>query len=200
MRLLVLLVYVIGVINGVDFACATEKPREPRVLVFTADWCPHCKFEPGTPADFKTKLGASGWQVGESQRDHVQVINIDQRADLAETYGVVSVPCCVLVDGKEMHKPVPYKDWTSITELVKTTVVKAQATVSIRQHEHVCAHCGNAWWHQDSSSREAHRCSNCGRMQFDQSGRTRTIEIPVVAKQRASATGCVSGYCPLQGR
>lgn len=92
---------------------AAEQPRIPRAMFFTATWCGHCK-----PALTQLRDHAKGWDIGESVRDHVQVVDIDRRADLAELHGVTQIPCVMLVDGQN-HKPVPYQGPWSVYGLFR---------------------------------------------------------------------------------
>ena len=92
---------------------ANDQPRIPRAYFFTAKWCPRCQ-----PALSQLRTHATGWQIGASVRDHVQVIDIDQRADLAELHAVTMIPSVMLVDGGH-NRPVVYQEPGSVYGLFK---------------------------------------------------------------------------------
>lgn len=58
-----------------------------KVLRFTASWCGPCKMLAKTLEEVDTKLP-------------IDVIDIDEKSDLAVQFGIRSVPTLVLVDGE----------------------------------------------------------------------------------------------------
>lgn len=79
-----------------------------KILDFYADWCPPCKMmEP---------------VIGELETEGVEVerINIDQNQDLADTYGVMSIPTFVIEDSsKEIFRFVGVTDKESIKKVMR---------------------------------------------------------------------------------
>ena len=96
---------------------ATEsiKPRSRRVLVFVAEWCVNCR-----PIKMKDKpwLEASRWQVDATERAHVQLIDIDQRPELAKRYGVTTIPELILIDGDKVVERTGYHGRMTAVELM----------------------------------------------------------------------------------
>ncbi len=92
---------------------AASEPRQPRVLFFHASWCVPCEQALKGPEAFPDWLRRSGWEVDESTRSHVQLVNVDDRNDLVTIYGVRRIPAMVLIDG--VHSgPVMYTGRASL--------------------------------------------------------------------------------------
>jgi thioredoxin-like negative regulator of GroEL len=75
-------------------ASAQMHPRARRLLYFTATWCAACRSNESTLA----ALAAAGWSIGTTDRDHIQVIDVDASPAIARRYGINAVPEWVLVD------------------------------------------------------------------------------------------------------
>ena len=71
---------------------------DKKVLVdFNADWCGPCKMLRPTIEEI----------AEENENTKIVSINIDDEDELAEEYGVFSIPCLVLFDkGKEVNRSV----------------------------------------------------------------------------------------------
>lgn len=105
-----------------------QGPRYPRVIFFDAEWCGPCRIALDGPGGFRKWLEASGWIIDGSDRAHVQLVDIDRRADLAELHGIRQIPCLLLVDGNK-NSIVPYTGRDSITRLL-SPAPKAAATAA----------------------------------------------------------------------
>ena len=57
-----------------------------KVLRFTASWCQPCKMLAKTLEDVETQIP-------------IEVIDIDERGDIAAEYGIRSVPTLIMLDG-----------------------------------------------------------------------------------------------------
>lgn len=81
---------------------------QERVLVdFYANWCGPCKM-----------LGP----VLESVSDEIKVIkvNVDDNSDLAREYGVMSIPCVILLEnGKEIKRNIGFMPEGKLREFIK---------------------------------------------------------------------------------
>ncbi len=78
----------------------TESKPRTRLLVFSATWCGPCQV-------LKAELNAlknNGWNVDVSDTATIQIIDFDQHQDIAQKYGVTSLPTTVrLVDDSVTH-------------------------------------------------------------------------------------------------
>jgi len=72
------------------------KARKFRALYFTADWCGPCR---GIHSKFEW-LKNSGWTIGDSPDNHIQVVDIDEHPELWSKYAPDdnSVPWVVAID------------------------------------------------------------------------------------------------------
>ncbi|MBS0202315.1 MAG: thioredoxin family protein [Planctomycetes bacterium] len=103
--------------------CAISSPaesgeRRPRVLFFHAEWCSPCRKALNGPDSFPEWLRRSGWQVDESIRAHVQLVDVDNRNDLVTIYGVSQIPAMVLIDDVS-SAPVLYTGRASLIGMFK---------------------------------------------------------------------------------
>lgn len=85
--------------------------EDKTVLVdFNADWCGPCRML----SPILEEIAAS--------RDDIKIasVNIDDEEELAEMYGVSSIPCLVVFkDGKEVNRSVGLKPKDAIIELIE---------------------------------------------------------------------------------
>ena len=95
------------VIEEKEFEKEVLKNKETVLVDFYADWCGPCKM-----------LGPILEEVG---KDHkVFKVNVDNEPELAQEYGVMSIPCMVLFkDGKEANRMVGLRPKSEIVELFK---------------------------------------------------------------------------------
>ena len=80
------------------------------LIDFYADWCPPCKM-----------LSPLVEELSEERKDiNFVKINIDFDTELANRYGVVSIPTLVVIkDGKEVDRSIGYIEKEKIEELLK---------------------------------------------------------------------------------
>jgi len=85
-------------------------PEKGKVLIdFYADWCGPCKAMNPTLEQFK-----------ESSDVPLVKINVDEENDIAQKYGIRSIPCfIVLEDGEEKVKKIGMQSLEQLKELVK---------------------------------------------------------------------------------
>ncbi len=95
------------IINSEEFKKEVLASKETVLVDFYADWCGPCKM-----------LGPILEEVG---KDHkVFKVNVDNEPELAQEYGVMSIPCMVLFkDGKEANRMVGLRPKSEIVELFK---------------------------------------------------------------------------------
>ena len=75
-----------------EVTSAPQGPRYPRLLFCYAKWCGACK---PVLDNLRPWLEAAGWSVGVTERDHLQLVDVDERPDLA--VGVSQLPMLVLL-------------------------------------------------------------------------------------------------------
>lgn len=86
------------------------KSEIPVLVDFNADWCGPCKM-------LKPTLEA---MAQEAQDYKIVSVNIDDESDLAEEYGVFSIPCLVVFkDGAEADRSVGLQPRESLERLVR---------------------------------------------------------------------------------
>jgi thioredoxin 1 len=85
-------------------------PKKGKVLVdFYADWCGPCKAMKPTLKKYK-----------ESSKIPLVEINVDTENDIAQKYGIRSIPCFVVIeDEKEITRKIGMQDLNQLVELVK---------------------------------------------------------------------------------
>jgi|TARA_R100000081_G_C4790365_1_gene157278 thioredoxin 1 len=85
-------------------------PEKGKVLIdFYADWCGPCKGMNPILEQFK-----------ESSDVPLVKINVDEENDIAQKYGIRSIPCfIVLEDGEEKVKKIGMQSLEQLKELVK---------------------------------------------------------------------------------
>ncbi len=94
-------------INGEDFKKEVLKSKETVLVDFYADWCSPCRML--SPI------------LDEVSKDHkIYKINVDDEEEIAQEYGVMSIPCVVAFkDGKEIKRSVGLVDKDAILDLFK---------------------------------------------------------------------------------
>jgi thioredoxin 1 len=85
-------------------------PEKGKVLVdFYADWCGPCKAMKPTLEKFK-----------ESSKVPLLEINVDTENDIAQKYGIRSIPCFVVIeDKKETARKIGMQSVDQLIDLVK---------------------------------------------------------------------------------
>lgn len=79
------------------------------ILDFYADWCGPCQMMKPTLAEFE-KL---------HPETKVTAVNIDEDGELAEKYGVSSIPCLVVLkDGEEINRAVGVQPLKKLEKMV----------------------------------------------------------------------------------
>lgn len=95
------------IINAKEFNEEVLTSKEKVLVDFFADWCGPCKM-----------LGPI---LDEISKDHtVYKVNVDNESDLAQNYGIMSIPCMIVFqDGKEVNRLVGLHSKADILELLK---------------------------------------------------------------------------------
>lgn len=90
-----------------------ENSIKGKLMLFHADWCPHCKeYE---------KAGTFDKLSTDTRLSHIafEKIDVDQKADVAAKYGVPSFPTLVLADAKGDKLGVFEGNRNDIDEIIK---------------------------------------------------------------------------------
>ena len=95
------------IINAKEFNEEVLTSKEKVLVDFYADWCGPCRM-----------LGPI---LDEISKDHtVYKVNVDNESDLAQNYGIMSIPCMIVFqDGKEVNRMVGLRSKSDILELLK---------------------------------------------------------------------------------
>ena len=95
------------IINGEDFKKEVLTSKENVLVDFYADWCGPCKM-----------LGPI---LDEISKDYkVYKINVDNEMELAQQYGIMSIPCMILFKGgNEVKRLIGLHSKSEIMELFK---------------------------------------------------------------------------------
>ena len=94
-------------INKEEFEKEVLGSKEPVLVDFYADWCGPCRM-----------LSPIMEEISKSTK--VVKINVDQETELAEKYGVMSIPCVVAFkNGKEINRSIGLKSKEDIEKLLK---------------------------------------------------------------------------------
>jgi len=85
-------------------------PKEGKILVdFWAQWCGPCKAMKPTLEKYK-----------ESSKVPLLEINVDEENEIAQKYGIRSIPCFVVIeDGKEIARKIGMQSLDQLVELTK---------------------------------------------------------------------------------
>ena len=95
------------IINSEEFKKEVLESKEDVLVDFYADWCGPCKM-----------LGPIMDEI--SEKIKVVKVNVDDESELAEEYGVMSIPCVVAFkNGKEINRSVGFKPKEEIEKLLK---------------------------------------------------------------------------------
>ena len=95
------------IIDTKEFNEVVLTSKEKVLVDFYADWCGPCRM-----------LGPI---LDEISKDHtVYKVNVDNESDLAQNYGIMSIPCMIVFqDGKEVNRLVGLHSKADILELLK---------------------------------------------------------------------------------
>lgn len=98
---------VIEIKNNDEFKEKVLDSKDKVLVDFNADWCGPCQM-----------LKPIMEEIGEDNK--VVSVNTDANPDLAEKYGVMSIPCVVLIkDGKEINRTVGFHTKDEILDMLK---------------------------------------------------------------------------------
>lgn len=96
-------------VNLMNFSDEVTKKDGLVLLDFYAEWCMPCKMMAGEIHDF----------AEENESVKVCKLDVDEAAELAQLYGVMSIPTVVLFkDGKEIDRFVGGKEKSQIEDFV----------------------------------------------------------------------------------
>ena len=94
-------------INSEEFKKEVLGSKETVLVDFYADWCSPCRM-----------LSPILDEVGKDHKIYKK--NVDDEEEIAQEYGVMSIPCVVAFkDGKELKRSVGLVDKDTILELFK---------------------------------------------------------------------------------
>ena len=96
-------------VNSEEFEKEVLKAKSNVLVDFNADWCGPCKM-----------LGPVIEEIAENNKYlKVVSINVDDNSDLAQKYGVMSIPCLVMFkDGEEVKRSVGFVPKEELEEFV----------------------------------------------------------------------------------
>ena len=96
-------------VNLTNYSDEVLKSEKPVLLDFYADWCGPCRMLAGEIHDFAEEN--DGYKVCK--------LNVDESAELAQLYGVLSIPTVVLIkNGKEVDRFVGGREKADIENFV----------------------------------------------------------------------------------
>lgn len=96
-------------VNLTNYSDEVLKSEKPVLLDFYADWCDPCRMLAGEIHDF----------AEENDEYKVCKLNVDESAELAQLYGVLSIPTVVLIkNGKEVERFVGGREKADIEDFV----------------------------------------------------------------------------------
>lgn len=96
-------------VNSEEFEKEVLQAKSKVLVDFNADWCGPCRM-----------LGPVIEELAEEKKDlKVVSVNVDDNSDLAQKYGVMSIPCLLLFkDGKESKRSIGLISKEDLEELV----------------------------------------------------------------------------------
>lgn len=96
-------------VTGASFEKEVVQSDRPVLADFYANWCGPCRM-----------LRPTLEEIADERQDiKVVSINIDEEDDLAGAFGVISIPCLVLIkDGKEADRSVGLRPKEAIEEML----------------------------------------------------------------------------------
>ncbi|MCR5282366.1 MAG: thioredoxin [Lachnospiraceae bacterium] len=98
-------------ITSANFDEVVGKSEVPVLVDFWASWCGPCKML--SPIVDQISETAEGFAVGK--------VNVDDEGELAEKFGINSIPCLILFkDGKEAKRSVGFIPKDKVLELAKS--------------------------------------------------------------------------------
>ena len=95
------------IINNEEFKKEVLTSKENVLVDFYADWCGPCRM-----------LGPI---LDELSKDYkIYKINVDKDSELAQSYGIMSIPCMIVFkDGKEVERLIGLHSKSEILEILK---------------------------------------------------------------------------------
>ena len=95
------------VVNKEEFKKVVIDSKEEVLVDFYADWCGPCKM-----------LSPIMDEISKTIK--VVKVNVDDESELAEEYGIMSIPCVIAFkDGKEVNRSVGLRPKEDIESLLK---------------------------------------------------------------------------------
>lgn len=100
-------------VEASDFETEVLKNEKPILVDFYADWCGPCKM-----------VGPILEKIGNEQSEFdVAKINVDNAQDIAQKYGVMSIPNMILFkNGEKVGEIVGFRPEDAIVEFVKGNI------------------------------------------------------------------------------
>ena len=97
-------------VTSKNFEEEVLQTQKPVIVDFYADWCGPCR------------MLAPIMQEIASENDEIKVvkINVDEAQDIAEKYGIMSIPTSVIIkNGQEVNRTVGYVGKETILNMIK---------------------------------------------------------------------------------
>lgn len=96
-------------VNLMNYSEEVLKSEKPVLLDFYADWCGPCQVLSGEIKEF----------AEENEEYKICKLNVDEATELAQLYGVLSIPTVVLIkNGKEVDRFVGGREKADIEDFV----------------------------------------------------------------------------------